>query len=52
MDLGRTIFAQLTDFLPQREFRVWVERYSGNRKIKPFTCWDQYLWALPVSVIS
>jgi hypothetical protein len=43
MENGRTIFAQLTDFLPQHEFRVWVERYGGNHKIKSFTCWDQYL---------
>ena len=43
MDGGRTIFSQLTDFLPQREFRQCVERYRGNHKIKTFTCWDQFL---------
>jgi transposase len=43
MDSGRTIFSQLTDFLPQREFRNCVERYRGNHKIQTFTCWDQFL---------
>lgn len=43
MDNGRTIFSQLTDFLPQREFRKCVERYRGNHKVKTFTCWEQYL---------
>ena len=43
MDGGHTIFSQLTDFLPQREFRKCVERYGGNHKTKTFTCWDQFL---------
>jgi len=43
MDSGRTIFSQLTDFLPQREFRKCVGRYRGNHKIRTFTCWDQFL---------
>jgi len=43
MDSGRTIFSQLTDFLPQREFCKCVECYRGNHKIKTFSCWDQFL---------
>ena len=43
MESNRTIFAQLTDFLPQSEFRKFVERYRGNHKIQSFTCWNQYL---------
>ena len=43
MENHRTIFAQLTDFLPQREFRACVKRYRGNHKVKSFSCWDQYL---------
>jgi hypothetical protein len=31
------------DFLPAYEFRQCVERYSGNYKIKSFTCLDQFL---------
>ena len=31
------------DYLPAYEFRQCVERYSGNYKIKSFSCWDQFL---------
>ncbi len=31
------------DYLPMYEFRQCVERYSGNYKIKSFSCWDQFL---------
>jgi len=43
MNSGKTIFAQLMDFIPTYEFRKCVERYKGNYKIKSFTCWDQFL---------
>ena len=43
MNSGKTIFAQLMDFAPAYEFRKCVNRYSGNRKVISFTCWDQYL---------
>jgi len=43
MNSGKTIFSQLMDFLPVYEFRKCVERYKGNRKLKSFTCWDQFL---------
>jgi Domain of unknown function (DUF4372)/Transposase DDE domain len=43
MNFGRTIFAQLMDFLPVGEFRKCVERYNGNFKVKSFSCWDQFL---------
>jgi hypothetical protein len=40
---GRTIFAQLLEFLPDREFRRCVARYSGDARLRGFSCWDQYL---------
>ena len=43
MNQGKYIFAQLTDFLPRRVFDRLVEKYSGNKKIKTFTCWNQML---------
>jgi Transposase DDE domain. len=43
MNSGKTIFAQLMDFLPTYEFRKCVEQYEGNYKIKSFSCWDQFL---------
>jgi len=44
MNSGKTIFAQLIDFIPSSyEFRRCVERYQGNYKIQSFSCWDQFL---------
>lgn len=44
MNSGKTIFAQLMDFIPSAyEFRCCVERYHGQYKIKSFSCWDQFL---------
>jgi hypothetical protein len=43
MYVGKTIFAQLIDFLPVVEFRKCVKRYRGHYKVKQFTCWDQFL---------
>jgi len=43
MNSGRTIFSQLTDFVSLPEFRRCVARYDGNRRIRSFSCWDQFL---------
>ena len=43
MNCGKTIFAQLMDFLPIYEFHQCVQRYHGNYKMKSFSCWDQFL---------
>jgi hypothetical protein len=43
MNSGRTVFAQLMDFVPAREFRRCVERHHGNRKVTNFSCWNQFL---------
>jgi hypothetical protein len=43
MNSGKTIFAQLIDYLPVYEFRKCVERYNGHYKMKSFSCWDQFL---------
>ena len=43
MNTGRTIFAQIMDYLPTYEFRQCVERYAANYKVKSFSCWDQFL---------
>lgn len=42
MNSGKSIFAQLMEFLPIYEFRKCVKRYNGNYKIKSFTCWEQF----------
>jgi hypothetical protein len=43
MNSGRTIFAQLTDYLPMPQFRRCVLRYDGNRRIRRLSCYDQFL---------
>jgi hypothetical protein len=43
MNPGKTIFAQLMDFLPAYQFQKCVERYRGHYKVKSFSCWDQFL---------
>ena len=43
MKSGKTVFAQLMDFLPLYEFRHCVNRYRGNYKVTSFSCYDQFL---------
>jgi len=43
MNSGRTLFAQLMDFVSPYEFRKCVDRYQGHYKVQSFTCWDQFL---------
>jgi hypothetical protein len=43
MNTGKSIFAQLMDFLPSKAFRRCVKRYKGDYKLKSFSCWDQFL---------
>jgi hypothetical protein len=43
MNAGKSIFSQLTEFLPTQEFRQCVARYQGDYKLKSFSCWDQFL---------
>ena len=43
MNSGKSIFAQLMDFLPSKSFQRCVKRYQGDYKLKTFSCWDQFL---------
>jgi len=43
MDERRIIFSQLMDWLPRYEFDKSVQRYQGNRRVRNFTCYDQFL---------
>src|ERR1700712_795094 len=42
MNIGRTIFAQLMDFLPWSTFDRIVARYEGNRGMRQLSCAAQY----------
>ena len=39
----RYVFSQLIDSLPKHEFDRCVARYHGNRRIRHFSCFDQFL---------
>lgn len=43
MNLGKLVFAQVTQHLPLTAFRRCVARYGGEHKVKTFSCLDQYL---------
>lgn len=40
---GQTVFSQVMDFLPHKKFSQCVDRYSGNYRVRSFTCYDQFL---------
>jgi hypothetical protein len=42
MNTGKTLFAQLMDFLPWSTFTRYVARYGGDRYVKSLTCAEQY----------
>jgi hypothetical protein len=43
MHQGQFVFSQLMRRLPLTTFRRCVARYAGERKVKSFSCLDQYL---------
>lgn len=40
---GKMIFSQVMDFFPLYEFNKCINRYNGNKRIKNFSCSDQFL---------
>jgi hypothetical protein len=43
MNVGRTVFGQLIEFLPPKEFQKCVARYRGDAHWRGFSRWDQML---------
>ena len=43
MNTGRTVFSQLIEHVPSKEFQKCVIRYRGDYYLKSFSCWDQFL---------
>src|SRR5260370_12805965 len=43
MNQGRTVFAQLVSFLSHNEFNRCVARYDGNKGVRQFACWEQFM---------
>ena len=42
MNNGQIVFSQIMDYFPQRRFKSCVDRYRGDRRVKTFTCLDQF----------
>lgn len=42
MNTGKTLFAQLMDFLPWTTFTRIVDCYDGNRRVRTFPCAEQF----------
>ena len=38
MHQGRSVFSQVMDYFPERDFQSIVERYEGNKWVQSFTC--------------
>jgi hypothetical protein len=43
MNRGRTVFAQIIEYISHNEFRRCVERYDGDHRVRKLTCWEQFL---------
>ena len=43
MNIGKTVLAQIMDFVSKYEFNKCVDKYNGNHKVKTFTCWEQFI---------
>jgi len=42
MNTGKTLFAQLMDFLPWTTFARYVARYGGDKGVRTLTCAEQF----------
>jgi hypothetical protein len=42
MNTGKTLFAQLMDYLPWSTFTRIVVRYDGDRRVRTLSCAEQY----------
>lgn len=42
MNNGKTLFAQIMDFLPWKTFHRVVERYQGNYRVRTLSCSDHF----------
>lgn len=43
MNRGRTVFAQLLDFVPYSHFEHLVDRFSANHGVRHFSAWSHFL---------
>jgi len=42
MNTGKTLFAQIMDFLPWKTFHRIVDRYEGDHRVRAFPCAEHF----------
>lgn len=42
MKVGKTLFAQIMEFVPWTSFARIVDRYSGNTRVRRMSCAEQF----------
>lgn len=43
MHEGKFVFSQITELISRFKFQECVEKYAGNKGVRGFTCWQQFL---------
>ncbi|MBK7097993.1 MAG: DUF4372 domain-containing protein [Sphingobacteriales bacterium] len=43
MNQGKYVFSQIMGLISYKPFQTIVNRYSGDYKVRGFTCWKQFL---------
>lgn len=43
MNPGKFVFSQIMELISYKKFQTLVNRYSGEYKVKDFSCWKQFL---------
>jgi hypothetical protein len=43
MNEGKYVFSQIMELISYKKFQTLVNRYSGEYKVKDFSCWKQFL---------
>ena len=43
MNKEKYVFSQLVSFLDRSKFNLIVAKYDGDKYVKHFTCWNQFL---------
>jgi hypothetical protein len=43
MNQGKYVFSQLISYASKYEFKKCVQRYNGDKRVRSFSCWNQFL---------
>src|SRR5262249_54414764 len=43
MSQEQTVFSQILQFISYDDFYICVRRYDGNKGVRRFSCWEQFL---------